>query len=226
MTSKDIPKGNVMIKALLIDLDGTLVDSTPALYKVYQKFLAHYGHKGSREEFNSLIGPSIDEIVEILKKNYSLKDTAHDLSLMYISLLMLQGFEGTELFPAVKETLILAKEKKLKLGIVTSGTKPLVNMCLNPFNIIDQFDIIVTAEDVSKGKPDPEIYQVALKKLGVKPGEAVAIEDSSNGLSAALGAGLKVLMVTHGKEIEKRKYDQNVVLVANWNEINSWIQSK
>ena len=57
-----------MIKGLLIDLDGTLVDSVPALFQVYKKFLAYYGKEGTKEEFISLIGPSIDEIVEILQK--------------------------------------------------------------------------------------------------------------------------------------------------------------
>lgn len=216
----------MMLKALLIDLDGTLVDSTPALYQVYQKFLAHYGHKGTREEFNSLVGPSIDEIVEILKTKYALKGSSHDLSLMYISLLMLQGFEGTELFPGVKEALKKMKEKKIKLGIVTSGTKPLVKVCLDPLKIADQFDVIVTSEDVVKGKPNPEVYQTALKKLGIKPEEAIAIEDSIAGLTAALGAGLEVLMITHGKKKEAEKKHKKVTYLKDWNEIISWIQSK
>jgi HAD superfamily hydrolase (TIGR01509 family) len=213
------------IKALLIDLDGTLVDSTPALYQVYLNFLAHYGHEGNKEEFQSLIGPSIDEIVVILQKKYNLKGSHHDLSMMYISFLMMQGFQGTELFPGAKQVLKIAKDRGIKLGIVTSGTQSLTKICLDPLQIYQEFDVIVTSEDVAKAKPSPEIYQAALQKLQVKPDEAIAIEDSSAGISAAKAAGLKILFITHGKP-KKMDSDSNVTCVANWNEIESWLKSK
>ena len=214
-----------MIKGLLIDLDGTLVDSVPALFQVYKKFLAYYGKEGTKEEFNTLIGPSIDEIVETLKKKHGLKPSLHDLSIMYVSTLMKQGFEGTELFPHAKEVLEKAKKNGWKLGIVTSGTKALVKICLDPFKLGDLFDVIVTSEDVTKAKPSPEIYQFAIEKLGFAPDEIVAIEDSIGGMEAASGAGLKVIGITHGKPATSKDSD-NVINVADWKEIGSWLKLK
>lgn len=213
------------IRALLIDLDGTLIDTHPALFQVYQKFLSHYGHKGTREEFESLIGPSIDEIVTLLKKQYGLKPTVQDLSSMYVSMLMLQGFEGTELFPGVKQVLDWAHEEKIKLAIVTSGTHALVKVCLTPLKVLDKFDLIVTSEDVKKAKPNPEIYEYALKKLKVKADEAVAIEDSSAGTEAATKAGLKVIFFNHEKKLSA-KASEKVHNVFNWEEIRAWLKSK
>lgn len=212
-----------MIKAILIDLDGTLVDSHPALYQVYTNFLSTYGVKGSKEEFNSLIGPSIDEIVEILKKKHNLKGTHHDLSLMYVSLLMHQGLKGTELFPGAKEVLEEAKNRKIKLAIVTSGTKALTKVCLEPLDVYDQFDAIITSEDVDASKPSPAIYSLALNKLSLKPEEAVAIEDSVDGIKAATGAGLQVLCLNNSNN---NSTFPNVKYVANWSEIKSWLQSR
>lgn len=214
-----------MIKAVLIDLDGTLVDSTPALFQVYQKFLAYYGKKGTKEEFNSLIGPSIDEIVAILKKKHGMKEAAKDLATMYVSTLMKQGFEGTELFPEAKNVIEELKKKGIKLGIVTSGTHALVKVCLDPLKIADTFDVVVTSEDVKKAKPNAEMYQFALNKLGVDPEQTIAIEDSIAGKESALGAGLKVVMITHGKD-PLVKEGNGVVNCANWNEIGSWLKSK
>lgn len=211
-----------MVKAILIDLDGTLVDSIPALYQVYLKFLAYYGKKGTQEEFNALIGPSIDEIVEILRKKYELKPSLHDLSTMYVSTLMKQGFEGTVLFPGVKKVLEEAKKAGKKLAIITSGTKALVKICLEPFKVLDLFDVIITSEDVSKAKPNPEMYKLALDKLGIAPGDAIAIEDSEAGKEAAMGAGVKALIITHGKPTSVK----DATLMANWEEIGAWLQAK
>jgi HAD superfamily hydrolase (TIGR01509 family) len=218
--------GEHMIEAILIDLDGTLVDSTPALYQVYLKFLERYGHKGTKKEFESLIGPSIDEIVEFLQKKYELKGSLHDLSLIYVSILMLQGFEGTELFQDADQVLLDAKQRKIKLGIVTSGTRSLVKMCLDPLKVADKFDIIVTSEDVKKAKPNPEMYQIALNKLGVDPEKAVAIEDSEKGVEAARGAGIQVLQITHGASPPKDFKDNKITYLANWKEIRTWLKSK
>lgn len=211
-----------MIKAVLIDLDGTLVDSTPALFQVYQKFLAYYGKKGTKEEFYSLIGPSIDEIVAILKNKYKLKESNKDLATMYVSTLMKQGLEGTELFPHAKEVIEELKKKGVKLGIVTSGTHALVKICLDPLKMTQNFDAIITSEDVKNAKPNPEMYRLALEKLGVPADQAVAIEDSEAGKESARQAGLEVVMITHGKESNL----EGAINCSNWDEIGTWLKSK
>jgi beta-phosphoglucomutase len=210
-------------KAILIDLDGTLVDSTGALYQAYLKFLEYFGKKGTRAEFQSLIGPSMDEIVEILQKKHELPKTDQNLSSLYFTMIVAQGFEGVELFPGVRELLKEAKKNKIKLGIVTSGTHALVKKCLDPLKVIEDFDVIITSEDVKKAKPHPEMYQLALKKLLVEPKDACAIEDSEAGKKAASDAGLKVIYITHGKE-EDLKKDKKVVYLPNWKEIQLWLK--
>lgn len=194
-----------MIKAVLIDLDGTLVDTTDALYQVYLNFLKRYGHKGSKKEFKSLIGPSIDEIVGILKKKYQLEMAQSELASMYVTMVMLQGFKGTKLFPGVGEFVDFAKKNKLKMALVTSGTRALVKACLEPLKIENDFDLIVTSEDVEKSKPDPEIYRFALKHLKIPAKEAIAIEDSEAGKKAAEGAGLKVWLFKHNHKNQKKE---------------------
>jgi beta-phosphoglucomutase len=213
------------LKALCIDLDGTLIDTLPALYQVYLKFMAHFGKKGTEEEFKGLIGPSIDEIVAILGKKHKLPESPEELSVYYVSLLMMQGFQGTELYPNAKNTLEGLKKAGVKLAIVTSGTKPLVKACLDPLHIEPMFDAVITAESVKQTKPHPDLYQTALKTLSVAPQEAVAVEDSSEGKAAALKAGLSVLMLTH-KEPKPATPEKGVTYVKDWTEIGKWLQQK
>lgn len=210
-------------KAILIDLDGTLVDSTGALFQAYNKFLEYFGKKGSRAEFDSLIGPSIDEIVDILREKHQLPDIEQNLSSLYFTMIVAQGFDGVELFPGVEEFLKEAKKNEIKLGIVTSGTHHLVKKCLDPLKIIKDFDVIITSDDVTKSKPHPEMYQLALKKLKLKPHEAIAIEDSEAGVKAADAAGLKVIYISHGKKNGK-KIDSKAINLPNWKEIQAWLK--
>lgn len=212
-------------KALCIDLDGTLIDTVPALYQVYLKFMAHFGKKGSPEEFKELIGPSIDEIVAILGKKHKLPEPPEELSVYYVSLLMMQGFQGTELYPQAKASLEQLKKEGVKLALVTTGTKPLVKACLDPLQIEKMFDAVITADSVKQTKPHPDLYQTALKSLSVSPQEAVAVEDSSEGKAAALKAGLSVLMLTH-KEPKPATPEKGVTYVKDWTEIGKWLQQK
>lgn len=218
-------------KAILIDLDGTLVDSTGALYQAYLKFLEYFGKKGSREEFESLIGPSIDQIVALLSKKHELPKSEQNLSSLYFTMIVAQGFNGVELFPGALEFIKEAKENKIKLAIITSGTRDLVNRCLGPLKVTEDFDLIVTSEDVPKAKPHPEIYQLALKKLELSSEEAIAVEDSEGGVHAALGAGLKVIYITHGikvakVEVAEQQLVDKVFYLPNWKEIQLWLQSE
>lgn len=212
-------------KALLIDLDGTLIDTLPALYQVYEKFMAKYGKKASKEEFKSLVGPSIDEIVKTLKAKHNLKESVDELSNYYVSILMLQGFDGTALFPHAKETLDQLKDKGVKLALVTSGTKTLVKQCLEPLKLNSYFDLIVTADDVHKAKPDPELYKTALKKLAIAASEAIALEDSAAGIKSAEDAGLDVIAITH-EHSDLPPLKKSVVCLKDWKEIGKWLLQK
>lgn len=213
-----------MIKALLIDLDGTLIDTIPALYQVYLNFLERYGIEGNREEFETLIGPSLEEIAAILKKKYKLTDSVKDLTTIYTSFVILQRFEGTILFPGVKECIEFAKQNHIKLALVTSGTQNLVKTCLEPHGIYEKFDLIVTSDDVDKAKPDPMIYKKALDKLGLDPKEVVAIEDSIAGVQSSSRANLFTLLFNPQLElygIDSAVYKQ----VVGWDEILQWIKN-
>lgn len=213
-----------MTKAVLIDLDGTLVDTTLALYQAYLKFLKHYGHKGSKKEFKSLIGPSIQEIVETLKQNYKLDSKPEELASMYLAQILHQGFDGAVLFEGAQECIQFAKKNSYKLAIVTSGTPELVKACLEPLGVYSDFDAIITSQDVKNSKPSPDIYQFALEKLGVDAKEAIAIEDSEAGKKAAEGAGIKVFQITHGKGRKKGK--EGSLLVKDWHEILKCLKAK
>jgi HAD superfamily hydrolase (TIGR01509 family) len=100
-----------------------------------------------------------------------------------------------QLLPGVAEYLTVAHGLGLKTAIASSSTRTWVMEHLERFGIGGHFDAIVCREDVKKTKPDPELYQTALRRLAVQPNEAIALEDSSNGIRAAKSAGLYCVVV-------------------------------
>lgn len=82
------------------------------------------------------------------------------------------------------------KEKGYKTCLATSTVKEFVDVILKHYGLLEYFDEVLTADDVTKGKPDPQIYNIALKRLMVSKGEAIVFEDSKNGVSSAKNAGI------------------------------------
>ena len=188
-----------MLKAVIFDFDGTLVSTIDLHIESSQKALEKLGIKVDPEDVRDEIGKSLDEIVEDLAKKYP--------EIRYIDInevirikreLFYQNLDKVKLLRGSRELLSLLKDNGIKIGLATSSLKDFVYTILERFNILDYFDVIVTAEDVSRAKPDPEIFIKTLELLKVRPYEALVIEDSSYGVIAAKRAGIPVYVVLTG----------------------------
>ena len=177
------------LKALLIDFDGTLVQSTSFLYEAYEKVMKKRGLHPSKEEFSSLSGPTIVEASSLLQKKYALKEDPRGLYKEWKSILLPCYRNQTVCAEGAEEIFSLG----LKVALVTSAEKDFVEAFLekHPF----QFDLLVCKEDYKKSKPDPEPYLTALKKLKISASFAIAIEDSYNGALSAVKAGVYTFVI-------------------------------
>ncbi len=204
-------------KAVLVDFDGTLVDSLGELYRVYSGFLEHYGKKGTQEEFQELNGPSISQVIDILAKRYHLEHAADILMQTYWSKLRAFYSRTAKPLPGVIEWLDQVSSYGLKLGIVTAAGRELVDAFLQHHKLEHYFHVIVTAEEVVRSKPDPAMFHRALRKLAVTPQETVAIEDAPSGVQAAGAAGIYVIRLNpYAKQHSQQK---ECVEVPDWNAI-------
>lgn len=181
------------LKAILVDFDGTFVDSMPALWECFYEFLGHYGIKASKEEFLSLIGPSLFEIVERLRITHSLPGTVDHLYEEYSALVRNIYAKKISPFAHALDVLQKAKNRGIKLAIVTSAPLSLIEIFLPRFTLHTFFDAVITSKKNEPSKPSPEVYLRALRTLGVSDEEAIAIEDSASGISSAYSAGLYVI---------------------------------
>ncbi len=178
------------LKAVLLDFDGTVVNSLASLYDIYDNFLKKQGYEGTKTEFEELNGPALSEIIPILIKRYSLTESVEELLPVYQALLQQYYQEIAQPFAGALEFIKTVKQTHRKLLLVTSAPEQLVYPFLKRLNLTACFDALITSEGLKKSKPHPAIYQLALQQAKVEPREALAIEDSEKGVQAATTAGI------------------------------------
>jgi HAD superfamily hydrolase (TIGR01509 family) len=214
-----------MKQALLIDMDGTLVDSLPTLFEAYRSFLRRFGYSGSTEEFQALIGPSLEEIVALLKGRYNLSNGVSDLLDFYQLGLIAAYRSKIRALPFVRETLEYAKVQGMKLALVTSAPEHIAEACLEGVSLGVFFDAVVTKHDVLRCKPAPDLYLKALASLDIQAEAAWAIEDSPSGVVSAAAAGIDVLWLTQSQaqiSVPEGRYRR----VDDWNMILEILKRK
>ncbi|WP_010277483.1 HAD family hydrolase [Paenibacillus senegalensis] len=185
-----------MIKAIVFDFDGTIVDTETAWYYAFQQAYESCGAELTLETFAQCIGTSHDHfnpyeyINTLLEKPVDadiFRKQVHDRH----SVLM----ENEALRPGIIEILQAARAAGLKIGLATSSKREWIDKYLELHNLQDYFECIHTMENVKKVKPDPELYNQVLDCLGVRGDEAIALEDSPNGAKAAVQAGMYCVVI-------------------------------
>lgn len=188
-----------MLKAVLFDHDGTLVDSEACHCEIWNRVLTPYGIALSFDEFASdCIGVPVDKTAQLLIDRYNLPVSAVDLAATKNS--ASDQFQLDEGFPALPGAMELLNElwqRGLKIAIVSGAGRVSVMNTVARFELAPKLGAVVTAADVSSNKPAPDGYLQALDLLGVAASDAVAIEDSASGVASAKAAGLKCLAIHH-----------------------------
>ncbi|WP_418789113.1 HAD family hydrolase [Priestia megaterium] len=183
-----------MIKVVVFDFDGLIIDTESVWYEVYREMLEDRGVDLPIATFASYVGTDATALYDYLLQQFNNEFTKEELAQESLrrhqeKMKSLVAREG------VAEYLAEAKELGLKIGLASSSYRDWVTAFLKELDLLHYFEVIQTRDDVEKVKPDPALYRNAIEKLGVEPSEALAFEDSSNGAKAAMAAGLRCVIV-------------------------------
>jgi beta-phosphoglucomutase len=204
-----------VLKAVIFDFDGVISDSEPCHFAAYNKVLADFGIQIKKEEYYAeYLGFTDFEAFEDIQKRY--KTDFKGLSIEHLVERKAEVFkeligQGGHLIDGVVELISELKKNNIKIAINSGATAADIKVMLAGSNIESSFDVIVSADDVSKGKPDPEGYLLALKKLNavsdfpIPAKQCVVIEDSHWGIISAKKAGMRVIGVTNSYAAEGLK---------------------
>ena len=183
------------IKAIIFDMDGVILDSESISDITWRKAAEEKGLSVNDEILNACRGSNKNDTIVTLKKYYG-EDFDSEAFLERTSELFheIEEKEGIPLLPYAKEILEYLKPR-YRLALASSTRGPTVERQLRNAGVIDFFETRTTGEMVEHSKPNPEIYLMACKSIGMEPEECAAIEDSLNGIRSAHAAGLHPIMV-------------------------------
>lgn len=183
-----------MIKAVLFDMDGVLIDSEPIYMHQTIDFFQHHGINVDHSELLKLPGSSHQLGLEIQASWWHETIAPEKLDELLELYYRDQSLTYSEfLNPHVKYMLPRLKQAGLQLAVASSSSLEAVNEMVEGCAIKEYFDFLISGQDLHKSKPDPAIYLLAMEKLNVRPEECIVIEDSNYGIEAGKRAGAKVI---------------------------------
>lgn len=186
-----------MIKAVIFDMDGVLVDAKDWHYEALNRALNLFGYNINRkdhlEKFDGLpTKKKLQMLTECEGLSSSLHKVINDLKQMYTLDLI-----EVHCRPSAHHSNALSRLKALgyKLGVASNSIRKSVDTMMSKMDLIQYFDTMLSNEDVQYAKPDPEIYITAASNLGLRPDECLVVEDNKNGIAAARAAGANLMIV-------------------------------
>lgn len=179
-----------MIKAIIFDNDGVLVDSEPLHHTAEKETMAKYGVDITEKDFMKYVGVSTEKMINDWIQEFNLNVTFDEIANLHQRNLIRQFKAHLQPTPGSLDFLCYLKNQALKLAVASSSSHALVKTGLNKLDIYNLFETVVTAEEVEEAKPHPAIFFEVAQRLGMQPAECLVIEDSYAGVTAAKAAGM------------------------------------
>ncbi len=182
-------------KAVIFDLDGTLVDSMWMWKAIDIEYLGKFGIPLPPTLQKDIEGMSFSETAVYFKETFQIPDSLDEIKADWNQMAYDKYTKEVTLKNGAGEFLEQCKKNGIKLGIATSNSRELVDATLKALKIRDYFDCVMTACEVTKGKPAPDIYLAVAEKIGINPMECLVFEDIEMGILAGKNAKMEVCAV-------------------------------
>jgi len=185
------------MKAYLFDLDGTLAASEVLKARALAQACASYGAKADHLIYADVMGQDWPTVTGHFFKRYDLSPAFDEFNNRFRGFYLDLIETGVSTTQGAAQFILNARNNGIKVGVVSSAATWMVQKVLSKLDLQDSFDLVITQEDVTRHKPDPEAYLLALCRLRVSAKDTLVFEESSAGLKAAIAAGCRCVAVRH-----------------------------
>ena len=203
------------LRAVIFDLDGVLADSEPWWNEIDAKLLAEYAVNYRGEYHRNVLGVSYRLAIEFYKKKFGISAATEEMMKRRGEIATEYFANRVGLFPSTKDVLNELREMKLRLAVATSSISASARPFLDRHQLTQFFDVIVTGDEIERGKPDPDIYLRTAEKLGIVADDCLVIEDSLSGIAAAKAARMRVAAIPDRRFVDTREYDKEADYLVN-----------
>ncbi|NVK54302.1 MAG: beta-phosphoglucomutase family hydrolase [Alteromonadaceae bacterium] len=184
-------------EGIIFDMDGTLVDSMPAHMEAWRQACEHFGYPFDLDYMNSLGGVPTRQTVVVLNEKYNM-----DQDPTAVAKYKREAWEAMDLEPVIIPATMAVFEHyrpRMAIGIGTGAERPHAEHLLAAHGLLEIIDSLVTATDVTHGKPHPETFLTVARHMGIEPAKCVVFEDTEIGYQAARDGGMDCIMVKGGE---------------------------
>jgi HAD superfamily hydrolase (TIGR01509 family) len=182
------------IEAVVFDLDGVLVDTDHIWHEVREGLARERGGRWTDHSEADMMGMSSTEWSQYLHDEVGLAETPEQLNAEVVRRMLARYDEELPLLTGAADAVRRLGES-FRLAVASSSNRELIDGVLEAAGLAHRFEATVSSEEVPRGKPAPDVFLEAAKRLELEPGQCTAIEDSANGLRAAHGAGMRVVAI-------------------------------
>jgi beta-phosphoglucomutase len=184
-----------MIKAIIFDMDGVLVDSEPFHIEIEKRQFSQNQISVSDEEHHQYMGVASDVMWREIAERHSLNIQAEELTEQNKSESIRYFTELKEIpvMPGLVDLLEKLTQKNFPIAVASSSFPEIIQLMLEKTGLLKYFQVVVSSQEAGKSKPEPDVFLLAAKKLGIKPEDCLVIEDSANGIKAAHSAQMRCI---------------------------------
>jgi HAD superfamily hydrolase (TIGR01509 family) len=183
-----------VIAAVVFDLDGLLLDSEHLWDEVREELARERGGRWHEGAQRAMMGMSSPEWSAYMHDEIGLEETPEEINRLVVDRMLARYAEELPLLPGAGEA-VERLAARWPLGLASSSNRPLIDRALDAAGLTQFFQATVSSEEVARGKPAPDVYVEAARRLGIEPSSAVAVEDSHNGIRSAKAAGMGVVAI-------------------------------
>ncbi|KAA3639117.1 MAG: HAD family phosphatase [Bacteroidetes bacterium] len=199
-----------MVKGIIFDMDGTMIDNMMVHHRAWQKTLAGIGLELTLEEVKEKIHGINEEILKRIFGDRFTPEERRRISAEKEAAYRQIFLPELKLLPGLSGFLDELKSADIPMAIGTAAPRENVNFVMENLDLRSYFTGVFDAQSVSRGKPDPEIFEIAAASMGLAPNECLIFEDSVTGAEAAKRAGARSIIVTTTHEVSEFKHFDNI----------------